>query len=74
MHHGRKIFFAFSLLLALLLCAALAHSGLGQCAICDCKVFTGGKTANWWCTTCKHHYDQHYNNRKGPPAGVNCCD
>ena len=66
----RKFFFALSLLLfALLMCATLAYSGLGQCALCDCKAFAGGKTTNWWCA-CSHHYDQHYNNRKGPPAGL----
>ena len=63
-----KVLFALSLLLALLLCAALAHSGLGQCALCDCKAFAGGKTTNWWCA-CKHHYDHHYNNKKGPAGG-----
>jgi len=68
MSPGRKIFFVLCLLLALLLYAAPTHPGLGRCAICACKVFTGGKTTNWWCTTCKHHYDQHFNNRKGPPA------
>jgi hypothetical protein len=65
----RKICFALSLALALLLCAALAHSGLGRCALCDCRAFAGNKTTNWWCA-CKHHYDHHYNNKKGPPGGL----
>ena len=64
-----RFFLALSLVLALLLCAALAHSGLGQCALCNCRAFAGNKTTNWWCV-CKHHYDHHYNNRKGPPAGL----
>ena len=62
-------FLALILVLLLLLCAALAHSGLGQCALCDCKAFAGSKTTNWRCA-CKHHYDHHYNNRKGPPGGL----
>jgi len=66
---ARKIFFVLCLMLVLVLCAALAHSGLGQCALCDCKAFAGNKTTNWWCA-CKHHYDHHYNNRKGPPGGL----
>ena len=65
----RKILLVLSLMLVVLLCAALARSGLGQCALCDCKAFAGGSTTNWWCA-CKHHYDHHYNNRKGPPGGL----
>ncbi|MDR0239542.1 MAG: hypothetical protein LBI88_04830 [Deltaproteobacteria bacterium] len=65
----RKILFVFSLMLALLLCATLTYSGLGQCALCDCKAFAGNSATNWWCV-CKHHYDHHYNNRKGPPGGL----
>ena len=64
-----KLFLALTLVSGLLLCAALAHSGLGQCALCDCKGFTGSDATNWWCA-CKHHYDHHYNNRKGPSGGL----
>jgi hypothetical protein len=69
MHRVRRIFFVFGVMLILLLCTALAHSGLGQCALCDCRAFAGSKATNWWCA-CKHHYDHHYNNRKGPPGGL----
>ena len=69
MHPVRKMFFVLSLTLALLLSAALAHCGLGQCALCDCKAFAGNKATNWWCA-CEHHYDHHYNNKKGPPGGL----
>jgi hypothetical protein len=65
----RSIFLALIVTLVVLLCAALAYSGLGQCALCDCKAFAGSKSTNWWCA-CKHHYDQHYNNKKGPPGGL----
>ncbi|MCL1986163.1 MAG: hypothetical protein FWG59_06930 [Betaproteobacteria bacterium] len=64
-----KILLVFTIALALPLCATLAHSGLGQCALCDCKAFAGGKSTNWRCA-CKHHYDHHYNNRKGPSSGL----
>ena len=63
------MFLILSLMLMLLLCAALEHSGLGQCSLCDCKAFAGSKTTNWWCA-CTHHYDHHYNNKKGPPGGL----
>jgi hypothetical protein len=69
MHPVRKFSLILGLIAVVLLCAALAHPGLGQCALCDCKAFAGNKTTNWWCA-CAHHYDQHYNNRKGPPAGL----
>jgi len=69
MNSVRNIFLVLSVTLVVLLCAALAHSGLGQCALCDCKAFAGNQTTNWWCA-CKHHYDHHYNNKKGPPGGL----
>jgi len=68
MRPARKLCFTLSLMLVLLLYAVMT-SGLGQCALCDCKAFAGSKTTNWWCS-CKHHYDQHYNNKKGPPGGL----
>ncbi len=66
----RKIFCVLLAALLSALCVGSAHCGLGRCAICPCEGFAGGPTSNWHCTVCAHHWDQHYNNKKGPKGGM----
>jgi hypothetical protein len=62
---GRLLVTAGILALVSILTAGTAASGLGRCALCSCGGFSGGPTTNWRCV-CEHHYDHHYNNKKGP--------
>lgn len=63
-----KILLILGAALCLTLGAGFAHGGLGRCALCKCEGFDGTPASNWYCS-CKHHYDHHYNNKKGPRGG-----